>query len=120
MGPCPLDAVGQPGNDTTAAVTFANASRVADAVTSARDRRRGKLRASIAAMMEDSLQAKVLRYYWSSRQALRGQRDMHLAVDASRIGNRNVLITTFGTGSGIVTWGPPQAFIIQQTSPPPE
>ena len=99
----------------TAAVTFANASRVADAVTSARDRRRGKLRASIAAMMEDSLQAKVLRYYWSSRQALRGQRDMHLAVDASRIGNRNVLITTFGTGSGIVAWGPPQAFSIQQT-----
>ena len=37
-----LDAVGQPGNDTTAAVTSANASRVADAVTSARDRRRGK------------------------------------------------------------------------------
>jgi hypothetical protein len=109
-------AAGQPGSDA-AAVTCASATEVAAAATSARDRRRGKLRASIAAMLDDSLQAKVLKYYWSSRQALRGQRDMHLAVDASRIGNRSVLITTFGTGSGIVTWGPPQAFSIQQEPP---
>ena len=50
----------------------------------------------------------VLRYFWTSRKAMIDHSQAHLAVDASRIGNRNCMIGCLSNRTGQVCWAPPQ------------
>ena len=71
-----------------------------------RQRRYHKIVKSLAGMLDMSIRQKILRYYFAARKALNTE-DVHITVDASRIGRRNCLLTCFGS-EDVVALGPPQ------------
>jgi hypothetical protein len=49
------------------------------------------------------------RYFLASRKALKSCRVLHVALDASRVGNRNLMSTAAALPPNIAAWCPPQA-----------
>ena len=68
-----------------------------------------KTAGAVRGMLQDSVEQKILKYFYGAREAFAGSRDVHVSIDASRIGRRNCLITSFGQRDGTFAWGPPQA-----------
>ena len=70
--------------------------------------------------LEDDKHSDVLlaRYFLASRRAFQSRRVLHVALDASRVGNRNLMGTAVALPSNLAAWCPPQAIKARESDPP--
>lgn len=69
----------------------------------------GKLALQVRRHVSDDMQVKLLQYYLAGRKVFSSARNFSLAVDASRVGQRPLMMGIAATPGNIGFWLPPQA-----------